>query len=143
MLDLSGTDVPADLDRLAATVHHVVWRGAAPPYSVLGRLPLLRTLVIADSPALTDLDGLPRLPRLRTLRITGCPALSDLTALARTGVVFLDVSPNPGASVLAALADAVRLRVLGFPFLAGEFDLEGLRRRLPGVELVPRSGVRT
>lgn len=143
MLELSGTGVPADLDRLAATVHHVVWRGAAPPYSVLGRLPLLRTLVIADSPALTDLDGLPRLPRLRTLRITGCPALSDLTALARTGVVFLDVSPNPGVAALAALAGAARLRVLGFPSPAGEFDLEGLRRRLPGVELVPRSGVRT
>ncbi|MFD9483238.1 NACHT domain-containing protein [Streptomyces sp. NPDC059991] len=142
MLELSGAEVPPDLDRLAATVHHVVWRDVASPCAVLGRLPLLRTLVIADSPALTDLDGLPRLPRLRTLRITGCPSLSDLTALARTGVVFLDVSPNPGAAALAALAGATRLRVLGFPLPAGEFDLEGLRRSLPGVELVPRSGVR-
>ncbi|MFC0844859.1 NACHT domain-containing protein [Streptomyces noboritoensis] len=141
-LELSGAEAPPDLDRLATTVHHVVWRGAAPPYTVLGRLPLLRTLVIADSPALTDLGGLPGLPRLRTLRMTGCPALSDLTALARTGVVFLDVSPNPGAAALAALAGAVRLRVLGFPCVAGEFDLEGLRRSLPGVELVPHSGVR-
>ncbi|MFI1171002.1 NACHT domain-containing protein [Streptomyces melanogenes] len=141
-LELSGAEAPPDLDSLATTVHHVVWRGAAPPYTVLGRLPLLRTLIIADSPALTDLGGLPRLPRLRTLRITGCPALSDLTALARTGVVFLDVSPNPGAAAFAALAGAVRLRVLGFPCVAGEFDLEGLRRSLPGVELVPHSGVR-
>lgn len=142
VLELSGAELPPDLDRLAVTVHHVVWRDAAPPCAVLGRLPLLRTLVIADSPALTDLDGLPRLPRLRTLRITGCPSLSDLTALARTGVVFLDVSPNPGAAALAALAGATRLRVLGFPLPAGEFDLGGLRRSLPGVELVPRSGVR-
>ncbi|MFF1480837.1 NACHT domain-containing protein [Streptomyces sp. NPDC058301] len=141
-LELTGTDVPRDLDRLAATVHHVVWRGATPPYTVLSRLPLLRTLVLADSPGLTDLDGLARLRRLRTLRITGCPALTDLTALSRTGVVFLDVSPNPGAAVLATLARAERLRVLGFPVPPGEFDLEGLRRSLPGVELVPRSGVR-
>ncbi|PKV89183.1 NACHT domain-containing NTPase [Streptomyces sp. TLI_146] len=143
VLEIAGSDPPPDLDRLAYTVHHVVWRGAAAPYTVLGRLPLLRTLVIADSPALTDLDGLPRLPRLRTLRITGCPALRDLTALARTGVVFLDVAPNPGTAALAALAGVARLRVLGFPWLEGEFDLEALRRRLPGVELVPRSGVRT
>ncbi|WP_371655951.1 MULTISPECIES: NACHT domain-containing NTPase [unclassified Streptomyces] len=141
-LELSGTDVPPDLDRLAATVHHVVWRAAAPPYTVLRRLPLLRTLVIADTPALTDLDGLARLPRLRALRITGCPLLVDLTALALTGVVFLDVSPNPGAAALAALAGAPRLRVLGFPWPAGDFDLEGLRRSLPGVELVPRHVVR-
>lgn len=142
VLEIAGSDPPSDLDRLAHTVHHVVWRGAAPPYTVLARLPLLRTLVIADSPALTDLDGLPALPRLRTLRIAGCPALRDLTALARTGVVFLDVSPNPGAAALGALAGATRLRVLGFPWPDGEFDLEGLRRGLPGVVLVPRSGVR-
>ncbi|WP_406341169.1 NACHT domain-containing protein [Streptomyces sp. NBC_00648] len=141
-LELSGTEIPPDLDRLAATVHHVVWRAAAPPYTVLRRLPLLRTLVIADPPALTDLDGLARLPRLRALRITGCPPLADLTALALTGVVFLDVSPNPGAAALAALAGAPRLRVLGFPWPAGDFDLEGLRRSLPGVELVPRHVVR-
>ncbi|OAR21997.1 hypothetical protein A8W25_30285 [Streptomyces sp. ERV7] len=141
-LELSVGEVPSDLDRLAATVHDVVWRGAAPPYDVLTRLPLLRNLLIADSPALTDLDGLAGLRRLRSLRIEGCPALRDLTALAHTGVVFLDVSPNPGAAALAALARAQRLRVLGFPLPAGKFDLEALRRDLPGVELVPRSRVR-
>ncbi|GGP32017.1 NACHT domain-containing protein [Streptomyces melanogenes] len=140
-LEISGSELPRDLDRLARTVHHVVWRGAASPNAALARLPLLRTLVIADSPALTDLGGLVGLRRLRTVRITACPALRDLTALERTGVVFLDVAPNPGVAAMAALARAERLRVLGFPLPEGEFDLEALRSGLPGVQLVPRSGV--
>ncbi|WP_344074003.1 NACHT domain-containing protein [Streptomyces crystallinus] len=140
-LEISGSELPSGLDRLAHSVHHVVWRGARSPNAALSRLPLLRTLVIADSPALEDLDCLVGLRRLRTVRITACPALRDLTALARTGVVFLDVAPNPGLAAMAALARAERLRVLGFPLPEGEFDLEALRAGLPGVQLVPRSGV--
>ncbi|MEV6398688.1 hypothetical protein AB0M39_28575 [Streptomyces sp. NPDC051907] len=118
-----------------ADVHELACRGSLPDLRPLKALPALRTLAIEDNTTLEDLDALVGCERLRSLRVHRCPRVTDLAALARTGVVFLEVSPSINVRVLETLAPARWLRVLRVGGLPADADPADLSAKLPQVSI--------
>jgi diguanylate cyclase (GGDEF)-like protein len=135
-----------ELDRLGDTarVHHVVCRGDIADLSALHRLPVLRSLVIADNGVLPYLDELEGCRRLRFLGVTRCPSLVDWAGAARTGVMFIEVGPGHAVPPLRGLTEAGRLRRLTLreALADGDPDLVELRRCLPDVRVRVEAGAR-
>ncbi|MBZ6475766.1 NACHT domain-containing protein [Streptomyces griseocarneus] len=124
---------------------HAAYRGDRTDFSALRSLPGLHTLTISGNASLTRLDEvLTGLRRLRTLVLSGCPGLRDLSAVARTGVVFLEISPYPGPAACAALAASRWLRAVYLPGLEENCaEVRELAALLPGVTLFAGAGITT
>ncbi|MBO0655786.1 NACHT domain-containing protein [Streptomyces triculaminicus] len=127
----------------AGPARRVACRGDTTDFSALRALPLLHTLTISGNTSLTRLDEVLRgLKALRTLVLSDCPGLRDLSAVARTGVVFLEISPYPGAAALAALARSRWLRAVYLPGLGADCpEARELAALLPGVALFAGSRI--
>ncbi|MGW4298508.1 NACHT domain-containing protein [Streptomyces sp. NPDC004646] len=143
VVELTGTEGPVELAALLEDgARRVVCRGHVPVMGVLREVPELHTLVIVNTPSLTDLGEIARLPRLRTLVISRCPHLADLGGLEESGVMFLELDIAVDDEMLAGLASAPRLRALYLPSVGPGFDPARLGRRLPGVAVLDGLHVR-